>query len=61
MIKIVTNDQGSGDWILIERDGQIIFEGHHIRPFELEDILKALGHAVSLTSVTDSGLHTGNY
>ena len=61
MIKIITNDQGSGDWITIKQGDQYLFEGHSIRPFELEEILRALGHTVEFISVTDEELEEGTY
>ena len=61
MIKIVTNDQGSGDWITIKQGDQYLFEGHSIHPFELEEILQALGHTVEFISVTDEEMEEGTY
>ena len=61
MIKIITNDQGSGDWITVMKDDQYLFEGHYLMSFDLEDILRSLGHEVSLISVTDEQMEEGDF
>jgi hypothetical protein len=59
MIKVITNDQGSGDWITIKQGDQYLFEGHSIRPFDLENLLRSLGHTVEFISVTDKEMEEG--
>ncbi len=41
MIKVITNSNGSGDWIMVQdtNTGEILFEGHRITARDLVDIL----------------------
>lgn len=53
-VKIITNGNGSGDWVVVEIDGQRFYEGHSIRHDTVVDIIRELG--VSCTydgSLTD--------
>lgn len=61
MIKIVTNNEGSGDWIVILKDERELFAGHNINIFELEDLLKELGHEVEQVSISDEEMEEGAY
>jgi hypothetical protein len=62
MVKIVTNNLGSGDWIaVVGPDGTVIFEGHNVLPFNLEDILRKLGHEAEVLAVTDEEIEEGTY
>lgn len=53
MIEIATNDQETGDWIVVKKDGVTLFQGHSIHVFNLQDILTAIGVDVTLLSMTD--------
>lgn len=61
MIKIITNNKGSGDWIVIKNDDQIINECHRITASDLQDILNNLGHQTDLVSLTDTEMEEGTY
>ena len=54
MIKVVTNNLGSGDWVTVldTNTGETLFSGHRITPMDLVNILT---HSVSaeLVEVTD--------
>lgn len=41
MIKVVTNNLGSGDWIMVldTNTGETLFHGHRITPHDLVQIL----------------------
>jgi hypothetical protein len=41
MIKVITNSQGSGDWIVVvdTNTGETLFQGHRITPLDLVQIL----------------------
>lgn len=53
MIKIITNSEGSGDWVIVQNGDEILFSGHRISPMELASILEQLEYDVDLISVTD--------
>jgi len=57
MIKVITNNLGSGDWVVVRSVGQLGFEtlhsGHRISPFDLVRILQNLGVHAEEVSVTD--------
>ena len=54
MIKVVTNNLGSGDWVTVldTNTGETLFSGHRITPMDLVNILT---HSISveLLEVTD--------
>lgn len=39
-VKIATNSKESGDWMIVECEGDEIYSGHSISPFHLFDILR---------------------
>jgi hypothetical protein len=56
MIKVITNNLGSGDWVIVQdtNTGETLFEGHRITPRDLVDILSFDGSAeAKLIEVTD--------
>jgi hypothetical protein len=42
MIKVVHNSAGSGDWVEVWNDDEIIHQGHNITANDLVDILNTL-------------------
>ena len=65
MIRVVTNSNGSGDWVVVQnggRDGfEDLFSGHRITPLELASILEQLGHQVDVVAVTDEEMEENDY
>lgn len=60
MIKIVTNSQGSGDWIYIKNEqGEVVFEGHRIGVRDLKRLLQDLGHNSEIFEITDEQMEEG--
>ena len=56
MIKVVTNNLGSGDWIMVIDDVGTVWSGHSVKAQDLVDILKTVLHRtvpISLVEVTD--------
>ena len=64
MIKVVTNNLGSGDWVTVvdTNTGETLFEGHRITPQDLVDIL-AFDDSIeaTLVEVTDEQMEEGAY
>ncbi len=55
MIKVIHNSVGSGDWVQVWNDDELIHENHTITPNDLVDILNSVitsGAAVKM-NVTD--------
>ena len=62
MINIVTNSEGSGDWITVLGPGrEELFAGHRITALELASILEQLGLETDLVPVTDEQMEKGDY
>lgn len=65
MIKIITNSNGSGDWVVVQsggRDGfETLHEGHQIGPSDLVDLLRLAGVRAELVEVTDAEMEEGNF
>lgn len=61
MIKVVTNNLGSGDWITIADDQGDLWGGHSITAHDLYEILKMLKVEVDLVEVDDTQLDEGMY
>jgi pyruvate/2-oxoglutarate dehydrogenase complex dihydrolipoamide dehydrogenase (E3) component len=61
MIKIVTNSRGSGDWVIVEQDGEELFAGHRVTNLEVASLLEQLGHEVDLVEIDDTQLNEGMY
>ncbi len=64
MIKVITNNLGSGDWVtVVDTDsGETLFEGHRISPQDLVDILTFNDSIEArLVEVTDEQLEEGAY
>ena len=63
MIKVITNSEGSGDWVVVQNTatGETLFEGHRITALELASILEQLGHETDIVNVTDEHMEEGAY
>jgi hypothetical protein len=61
MVKVITNNHGSGDWVIIQRGDEKLFEGHKVSTFDLASILEELGHTVTMSCLTDEEMKEGNY
>ena len=61
MIKIVTNNLGSGDWVVVKQGDETLFEGHRVTTLELVSLLEQLGHATDLVEVDDEQMEEGAY
>lgn len=62
MINIVTNSEGSGDWItVLGPSREELFAGHRITALELASILEQLGLETDLVGVTDEQMEKGDY
>lgn len=65
MIKVVTNSNGSGDWVVVQsgaRDGmETLHEGHDIGPMDLVMILQRVGIHAELVEINDKELEEGEY
>ena len=60
MIKIVTNTQGSGDWIYVkDAQGHVLFEGHRIGVRDLKWLLQQLGHDTEIYEISDERMEEG--
>lgn len=54
MIRVITNSNGSGDWIrIVDSNGESLHEGHRISAFDLVCILQNLQIHSELVEVTD--------
>ena len=61
MIQIFTNSLGSGDWTVIKRGEQILFEGHNPSVWELAAIFEELGHTAGVIECDDVQMEEGTY
>ena len=63
MIKVVTNNLGSGDWTtVLGYCGEVLFEGHKAGPQDIVDILNSLlDCGAELIEVTDEQMEEGAY
>ena len=54
-IRVVTNSNGSGDWVKVYYVTDLIFEGHRIGPQDLVDIINSFysEQGAELVEVTD--------
>ncbi len=54
MIRVITNSNGSGDWIrIVDSNNEILHEGHRISAFDLVCILQNLQIHSKLVEVDD--------
>lgn len=64
MIKVVTNNLGSGDWVAVVDEVGEIWSGHSIRPSDLVTILRSIlegpGIPVGLVELTDEQMEAFN-
>ena len=53
--RIITNTEGSCDWVIFYLNGDVIYEGHNAEPIQLKCIFEAvMGYdSVSYHSLTD--------
>jgi uncharacterized protein (DUF433 family) len=64
MIKVITNSNGSGDWITVRdtNTGETLFEGHRISARDLVDILTFDGSTeAELIEVNDEQMEEGEF
>lgn len=63
MIKVITNNLGSGDWVVVQGHcGETLFEGHKATPQDIVNILNAvLDPCAELVEVTDEQMEEGAY
>ena len=61
MIKVITNSQGSGDWIVVQGlSGTELFSGHSVTARDLQMILDVVSRSgCELIEVTDAELEEG--
>jgi hypothetical protein len=54
MVKVITNSNGSGDWIrVIDSNDELVHDMHSISPMDLVMILQNLGIHAELIEVDD--------
>ena len=61
MIKVITNSNGSGDWIHIKEGDLTIFEGHRVGAQDLVFLLQRYIRWVDLVEVTDEQMEEGEF
>lgn len=64
MIKVITNSNGSGDWVVVRdtESGETIFQGHRISPRDLVEILSWNDSVdAKLIQVTDEQMEEEDY
>lgn len=62
MIKVVTNSNGSGDWIVVQgHSGSTLLEGHRIGPNDIVELLTSVGVDATLLEVNDEQMEQGEY
>jgi len=53
-IRVITNSNGSGDWVrVLDRNGELVHDAHRITPFDLVMILQNFGIHAELIEVDD--------
>ena len=53
-VKVITNSNGSGDWIrVVDANGELVHDAHRISPFDLVMILQNLGIHAEMIEVDD--------
>ncbi len=62
-IQVITNSNGSGDWVVVKYGTDTIFEGHRIGPMDLVDIINNFYRedGAELVEVTDEQMEEGAY
>lgn len=62
-VKIITNSKGSGDWVVVEMDGEVVHEAHDITPSDLYEIMRQTYgfEYISFIEVTDQQMEEGKY
>ena len=62
-IQVITNSNGSGDWVVVKYSTDTIFEGHRITPQDLVDIINNFysDEGAELVEVTDEQMEEGSY
>jgi hypothetical protein len=55
MLKVITNSNGSGDWVVVQgHSGSTLFSGHRVGALELKEILDIVSRdGCELIEVTD--------
>jgi len=61
-MRVITNNLGSGDWIVVQDDqGDTIFSNHNIGVFGLMDILNHESERATLVELTDEQMEGLGY
>lgn len=54
MVQVIHNNLGSGDWVKVIKNHQVIFEGHRISPKDLAEMLhRHFSIGVKYDEITD--------
>lgn len=61
MIRVITNNLGSGDWVVIKNNDETLFEGHRVSTFDLVMILQNIGIHTELAEIDDEQMEEGAY
>lgn len=58
IVDIYTNSLGSGDWIVIKFEDEVVFQGHNLGARSLRDILNTVNgyDGVEIHDLTDSSI-----
>ena len=56
MLEIITNSEGSGDWVAVIKDNSVIHTGHDISLFDFKSILESLDIDCRLVTTDDLGI-----
>ena len=62
-IQVITNSNGSGDWVKVYYSTDLIWEGHRLDPRALVDIINTFysDEGAELVEVTDEQMEEGEY
>jgi hypothetical protein len=61
MIRIITNNLGSGDWVVIKQGDNVLFEGHRPNVYDMRDVFESIGILAGVEEVTDQQMEEGAY
>lgn len=60
MIKVITNSNGSGDWVVVQGHSDTeLFSGHRLSANDVVDLLNIVGVDAKLVEVTDEEMEEG--
>lgn len=61
-MKLQVIDSASGDWVIVRKNDEVIFEGHRVSNFELGQILAKVAEVGAIhTTISDEDMEEGNY